>query len=101
MISYNPLQYYHKEMCLTTNELNDYLGNKNGCAIHISNLVIFDKSKELSEFHKVGYLDKIKPIKVRPNLKDAYKSFEPIYNKVIEKDYKLTKAPQSWCYVEV
>lgn len=39
--------------CLTDDELFDYLGEYNeGYAIHIKNLHIFDKPKELSQYHK-------------------------------------------------
>ena len=90
-----------EQTCLTEEQICRYIGKYNtGYAIHISKLEIFDRPRELDEFKKVGYLDKIKPIKVNPNLKDAYKSFEPIYNRQIEKEYTLTKAPQNYCYVE-
>lgn len=96
-----------KQSCLNANEFYDYLikgknflGEVLGYAIHISDLEIFDRPRELSEFKKIGYLDKIKPIKVNPNLKDAYKSFEPIYNRQIEREYTLDKAPTNYCYIE-
>lgn len=37
--------------CLSDNELNDYLINQKGYALHISNLKIFDKSKELYDYN--------------------------------------------------
>lgn len=43
--------------CLTADEIFDYLLNKNGYAIHIKNLHIFDEPKELSEYCSVHYLD--------------------------------------------
>lgn len=47
----NEHQYlWLKETCLTFDELDNYLKGKNGYAIHISQLEIFDKPKELSEF---------------------------------------------------
>lgn len=71
-----------KDSCLTYEELDNYLKRKKGYAWHISNLVIFDKSKELSEFwhYKGGFLD-------LPNPKTRMVS-------------NITKAPWSWCYVE-
>lgn len=36
--------------CLTDNEIENYLGNKDGYGLHISDLKIYDKPKELSEF---------------------------------------------------
>lgn len=71
-----------RKACLTEDELFDYLfvnepyheDMKKGYAWHIENLKIFDEPKELSEFNKWN---------------------NPRF------PYFLTKAPQSWCYVEV
>lgn len=72
-----------KQSCMEYNELNEYLDANNGTAIHINDLIIFDKPKELSEFeHQVTYIN--------------------VYTD--EKRYlrePLRKAPQSWCYVEL
>lgn len=38
------------ESCLTFEEMNDYLKGKNGYAIHIKNLHIFDEPKELRDY---------------------------------------------------
>lgn len=69
------------QSCLNYEELHNYLdadyGYK-GYAWHISNLVIFDKPKDLSEFRKY------------------YRSKGFPQNR----SWNLTKAPQSWCYVE-
>lgn len=67
--------------CLKNKEIVHYLKGKNGTAIHINDLEIFDKPKELSEFYKGGDWGCDK----------AYYGDEAV----------LTKAPQSWCYVEV
>lgn len=40
-----------KNGCLTEKELLDYLKGNNGYAIHIKNLHIFDKPKELSDYY--------------------------------------------------
>ena len=61
--------------CLTEEELRTYGGKY---AIHISDLEIFDKPKELSKFRK------------------CYRSKGYPQNQ----SWYLTKAPQSWCYVE-
>jgi len=37
--------------CLNFNDLKRYFGTKNGYAIHIKNLEVFDKSKKLSDFY--------------------------------------------------
>lgn len=78
--------------CLTKEEIDDYLGyDKEGYAIHISDLEIFDKPKELSEFRYA----------VCPKTNCEYCE----YNKTVEGDLyctrkTLTKAPQSMCYIE-
>lgn len=68
-----------KKSCLTEKELDDYLLGGNGYAIHITKLEIFDKPKEIGEFNKIfcGFGSGL--VAVSP----------------------LTRAPQSWCYIEV
>lgn len=78
---------FYKQTCLTEDELFNYIGGKGGCAIHISDLEIFDKPKELSEFK--SYKKNIVNTKINGMV------FET------ELDNSLTKAPQSFCYVEV
>ena len=73
------------ELCnesrLLSYKLNNYLLSKNGYAIHITKLEIFDKPKEIREFETRHW-----------NSKNSF-----------ERDnvYQLTRAPQSWCYIEV
>lgn len=65
--------------CLSSCELDNYLKGDAGYAIHIGNLEIFDKPKELREFYNIV------PSKLP-----------------LTRDIKyLTKAPQNFCYVEV
>ena len=82
--------------CLSNDEMNNYFKyvyDKNvvGTAIHISDLEIFDRPRELCEFHT--------NIKKEP----PEELLCPECGKPMEYyEYKyLTKAPQSWCYVEV
>lgn len=74
-----------RKSCLSFKELDDYLLSGNGYAIHITKLEIFDKPKEISEFHKPSWA------KVR--------------NKTLReeqaKQYLLTRAPQSFCFIEI
>lgn len=66
-------EYDLHKTCLKPYELYNYLANcgtntniaYNGCLWHISDLKIYDKPKELSEFSKVGF-GHIVPLK-RPN----------------------------------
>ena len=74
----------YKDSCLTKEELNQYFKPKQdgfnykyGCAIHISDLEIFDRPRELSEFMAIS--KKTLPPKNR---------------------YILTKAPQNFAYIE-
>ena len=86
--------------CLSTQDLIDYLGAKPngeivGKAIHISQLEIFDKPKELNEFEQVKYY---KNCNKCPYLYDEEGCYLlPNCHEHIP----LTKAPQSWQYIEV
>ena len=73
-----------KKSCVSEQEIYKYLNFKKsprecGYAIHISKLDIFDRPKELSEFRTYKTY----------NLKDLHNCH-----------LTLTKAPQSWCYIE-
>lgn len=80
-----------KQACLTIEDIKAYLGFKNsGYAWHISDLVIYDKPKELSEFLKYNrteddcYCQHLrKPNSCRECMRCA-----------------LERPPQNWCYVE-
>lgn len=85
---------------LTDREIMDYLGNgKAGYGWHISDLVIYDTPKVLSQFvtegdcdcdncHKCYWLDRGNGYNVEDDCNLVY-------------DYKpLFRPPQSWCYVE-
>ena len=81
-----------KDSCLTIDEFCDYLGDKIYVyAIHISDLEIFDKPKELSEF-------KVKKTYICKNCPPKYQY--GACSKDCTEILSLTKAPQSWCYVE-
>lgn len=77
--------WIHKT-CTTNVDLVEYLKGKVGYAWHISDLVIFDEPKELSEFRRHKRF-------VCYNADFDYTTIE--YGQI-----RLTKAPQSWCYVE-
>ena len=75
--------------CLSFQEMKSYLGNKKGYDWHISDLKIYDKPKELSEFkHWVNNKD--------------YDGWNEQRTKIIKGFVlrPLTRPPQSWCYVE-
>ena len=73
-----------EKTCLTSTEIRNYANDKKVSFIDISKLEIFDTPKELNEFattkQQLVYIGQIQPI------------FQNI---------SLTKAPQSWQYIEV
>lgn len=60
----------YKRSCLFGSQIDDYLKGKNGYAIHIKNLHIFDEPKELSEVYSIkdigGGLLVTEPLKKAP-----------------------------------
>lgn len=79
--------------CLTDRQIIDYLGNGNqGYGWHISNLVIYDKPKELNEF----YLKK----KCHSCKRSGYESSACIYDEDCIVPAIITRPPQSWCHVQ-
>lgn len=102
-----------KQSCLTKSELINYLCVpkaillRTGCAIHISDLEIFDKPKELSEFKKYNDIDLHNHICL--NCSHSHHYFDESGTPIIESccDLQrcnrnhLTKAPQSWQWIEV
>lgn len=69
--------------CLTDKEIVEYLGNgKTGHGWHISDLVIYDDPKKLSEFRR----------------HDPTYDFS-VFGEVC-RTYAIQRPPQSWCYVE-
>lgn len=75
-----------KQSCLDFADMKRYLGNKNGYAIHISKLELFDKPRRINDFIKYD------------------KNTLHIDNCIIGFGFgsceRLSNAPQSWCYIE-
>ena len=84
-----------KGTCLTKDEFINYIKFGEGYAWHISNLVIFDKPKELSEFYTL----KCNQWKVPCNIKDVF-GVEDCYD-LCKMCKPLTKAPQSFMFVDI
>lgn len=84
---------------LSLYDMRNYLLCNDGYAWHITNLVIYDKPKELSEFYKKCEATKcegcehLKYQRVNPSEYDYDCEY---FNYKIP----ITRAPQSWCYVE-
>lgn len=85
--------------CLTDDEICEYLNNRAGKAWHISDLKIYDKPKELSDFSKYGY-KYLGGCCVNNNCKNyVYNGYyQPPECKIDGCFFK--RPPQSWCYVE-
>ena len=93
-----------KHSCLTWNELREYIGQdiKTFYGWHISDLKIYDKPKELSEFYSAK-CDMPCENKKRGFNMDFCMAYENggHFCKELNCDKKrLTRPPQSWCYVE-
>ena len=69
--------------CLSLKQLDNYLQDYDGRAIHITNLEIFDKPKEIKEF-----------------VRDTGRRML-VGNDLIPYCEPLIRAPQSWCHIEV
>ena len=80
--------------CLTYEELDYYLKGERGYAWYISDLGIFGEPKELNEFYTLKCNQKKRPC----NIKDVFGAEE--CHRICKMCKPLTKAPQSWCYVE-
>ena len=79
--------------CLSQEEIIAYIGDKGRCyGWHISNLKIYDTPRELIEFHTWK--------KCKSCSKSGYESTACIYDENCMVPVAITKAPQSWCYVE-
>lgn len=88
--------------CLSFEEINSYLKGNQGYGLHISDLVIYDEPKELSGF--IRFCPEWKKEEITEKC-IACTHFYRTYEECIpacdcEGEIHLTKAPQSWCYVE-
>lgn len=93
----HPLLYRQAidDACLTDAEVEAYSGGKDVYGWHISDLVIYDKPMELSEFDT--YCDR-RCLDGKHCKHNEY--FEWFHSDMCTKPRKLTRPPQSWCYVE-
>lgn len=78
--------------CMHPEDFQNYADGKWLYGWHISDLKIYDKPKELTEFHTWK--------KCKSCSKSGYESTACIYDKNCMVPVAITKAPQSWCYVE-
>lgn len=93
-----------RQTCLKYNEIRNYIGmgDKTFFTLHISDLKIYDKQKELKEFYLSNFKGKCEYQERGYNL-DFCTAFENgmRFCKQLHCDKKRVKtAPQSWLYVE-
>ena len=82
-----------RQSCLDYDDMVSYLGNKDGYGLHITDLKIYDKPKELSEFRKKGFMTEEEWLfNLYPNTHCHYDAWA--------KKFEITRPPQSWQYVE-
>ena len=79
-----------RQACLTEKELHSYANGKRCYGWHISDLVIYDKPRGLSEFYT---------LKKCNACKGGYESTACIYDDNCKVPVPLKRPPQSWCYV--
>lgn len=99
-VNKKPDMFIASETCLNVDELQKYLNNKIGYGWHISDLVIYDKPKELEAFTTFCYANKKRCANCKHYLFDnddlnGYRRWCGVYHRK-----PLTRPPQSWCYVE-
>lgn len=70
-----------KAACLSYREAHTYLGHRSGYGWHISDLVIYDEPKKLSDFR-------------------LYNTSAVIEYGLPMPTHEIRRPPQSWCYVE-
>lgn len=81
-----------RQSCLTLRDMHEYLQAGKGYGWHISKFEIYDTPKKLIEFHTWK--------KCKSCSKSGYESTACIYDGNCMVPASITKAPQSWCYVE-
>lgn len=94
---------FHEGGKWTLDEQRKYGGNKPLYGWHISELKIYDKPKELSEFITVCksyYSNNDVKCWGCPNLRITEGDKEAWQGDCISKHKLVTRPPQSWCYVE-
>lgn len=80
-----------EKTCLTYNDLWDYGNGKSLYGLHISDLKIYDKPKELSEFYTKKTCNSCEV--------SGYESTACMYDEDCKVPMPITRAPQSYMYV--
>ena len=88
-------KYGEGTACLSFTEMNDYLKGKQGYGWHISDLVIYDKPKELGEYGEFYVWKKCNSCR-----ETGYESTACCFDIDCKVPAVISRPPQSWCYVE-
>lgn len=93
------------DTCMNINALSKYADGKQLYGWHISDLKIYDKPKELSEFNKPCDFNYDcflcdRAVYDKKVITDISGKITKVNNKFIACDDVITRPPQSWCYVE-
>lgn len=92
---YQNMSYDCEQSCVSASELREYANGKPLYGWHISDLKIYDKPRELSEFGRGCDAEHINEIHCRDCKKLV--SFDDCCEVMCK---PLNRPPQSWCYVE-
>lgn len=117
---YDSSEDIEKATCLSMDEISAYMGTSGGCFCwHISDLVIYDDPKPLSEFYKCGAVpmddleEELCCHCAETDYGEKKECHTPggvwmcegrwcaeAYQAYLDEEFALTRPPQSWCYVE-
>ncbi len=99
---FTDLKHEDNDHCLTFAELKAYIGEKWGFGWHISDLVIYDKPRELSEFFTRCNDRKCRECQHSIEHRTDYGENNVYIENVCKYDRlkPIARPPQSWCYVE-
>lgn len=97
--------YLQKMSCLTYDEIKEYAGDKPVLSWHISELKIYDEPKELIKFKKPCNFNYDcflcdRAVYDKKVITDISGKIKRVDNRVIDCNDVITRAPQSWCYVD-
>lgn len=88
-----------KLACIGDCAIEKYLNGNIGYAIHITNVEIFPKSKDLTDYRKVGYEEALKEMKADMDEFEGYYDTS-MYWKNFREEWQIKKPPQNYFYIE-
>mgnify|MGYP001858480565 CR=1 FL=1 len=102
----NAIKICKEKGCMTLEDIIDYFGDEEWRAYfwHVTNLKIYDKPKELSEFYTLGNCEKYDFCNQCKNFHRGQGWLDGSYcdedSCLDNTRIPVTRPPQSWCYVE-